>query len=104
MTHIDEAPQPTKDVAPAQGREKKLPARDRATVITMVVIPLVLVALLVWLPALLSVVLSFGKWNGFGDLDTIEWVGVQNYEDIFTIYPAFWPAVRHNLIWLGFLF
>src|SRR5688572_11645219 len=104
MTHIDEAPRPTKAVAPAQGREKKLPARDRATVITMVVIPLVLVFLLVWLPALLSVVLSFGKWNGFGDLDTIEWVGVQNYEDIFTIYPAFWPAVQHNLIWLGFLF
>ncbi|MFC7360728.1 carbohydrate ABC transporter permease [Nocardioides astragali] len=104
MTHIDEAPQPTKEVAPAQGREKKLPARDRATVITMVVVPLVLVVLLVWVPALLSVVLSFGKWNGFGDLDTIEWVGVQNYEDIFTIYPAFWPAVQHNLIWLGFLF
>lgn len=104
MTHIDEAPQPAKAVAPDQGREKKLPTRDRATVITMVAIPLVLVVLLVWLPALLSVVLSFGKWNGFGDLDTIEWVGVQNYEDIFTIYPAFWPAVKHNLIWLGFLF
>ena len=107
MTHIDEAPQstePEKAVAPAQGREKKLPMRDRATVITMVTIPLVLVVLLVWVPALLSVVLSFGKWNGFGDLDTIEWVGVQNYKDIFTIYPAFWPAVQHNLIWLAFLF
>ena len=104
MTAIDEAPQSTKAVAPAQGREKKLPARDRATVIIMVAIPLVLVVLLVWLPALLSVILSFGKWNGFGDIDTIEWVGVQNYQDIVTIYPAFWPAVRHNLIWLGFLF
>ncbi|RYB92649.1 sugar ABC transporter permease [Nocardioides glacieisoli] len=107
MTHIDEAPlstEPEKTVAPVQGREKKLPTRDRATVITMVAIPLVLVVLLVWVPALLSVVLSFGKWNGFGDLDTIEWVGVQNYQDIFTIYPAFWPAVRHNLIWLAFLF
>ena len=107
MTHIDEAPRSTKAakaVAPVQGREKKLPTRDRVTVITMVAIPLVLVVLLVWVPALLSVVLSFGKWNGFGDLDTIEWVGVQNYKDIFTIYPAFWPAVQHNLIWLAFLF
>jgi len=104
MTDIDEAPQPAKAVAPAQGREKKLPSRDRATVITMVAIPLFLVVFLVWLPALLSVVLSFGRWNGFGDIDTIEWVGVQNYTDIVTIYPAFWPAVRHNLIWLGFLF
>jgi multiple sugar transport system permease protein len=104
MTHLDEAPRSTKAVAPAQGREKKLPGRDRATVIVMVAIPLVLVVLLVWVPALLSVALSFGKWNGFGDIDTIEWVGVQNYKDIFTIYPAFWPAVQHNLIWLGFLF
>ena len=104
MTHIDEAPRPVKAVAPAQGRAKKLPTRDRAVVITMVTIPLILVVLLVWLPAFLSVVLSFGKWNGFGDLDTIEWVGTQNYKDIFTIYPAFWPAVQHNLIWLGFLF
>ena len=105
MTHLDEAPRSEqKAVAPAQGREKKLPGRDRLTVITMVAIPLVLVVLLVWVPALLSVGLSVGKWNGFGDIDTIEWVGVQNYKDIFTIYPAFWPAVQHNLIWLGFLF
>ncbi len=104
MTHIDEAPQSAKAVAPAQGREKKLPARDRVTVITMVTIPLVLVLLLVWLPALGSVVLSFGKWNGFGDLDTIEWVGFQNYQDIATIYPPFWPSIRHNLVWLAFLF
>ena len=70
----------------------------------MVTVPLLLVLALVWLPALLSVVLSFGKWNGFGDLDTIEWVGVQNYQDIVTIYPPFWPAIQHNLIWLVFLF
>ncbi len=104
MAHIDEAPRPAKAVAPAQGREKKLPAKDRATVIAMVTVPLVLVVLLVWVPAMLSVALSFGKWNGFGGIDTIEWVGFQNYDDIFTIYPAFWPAVKHNLIWLGFLF
>lgn len=104
MAHIDEAPRQEQTTAPTQGREKKLPGRDRFTVITMVTIPLFLVLALVWLPALLSVVLSFGKWNGFGDLDTIEWVGLQNYEDIVTIYPAFWPAIQHNLIWLAFLF
>jgi multiple sugar transport system permease protein len=104
MAHIDEAPQQVTTAAPKQGRAKRLPNKDRATVIVMVTVPLVLVLLLVWVPALLSVVLSFGKWNGFGDLDTIEWVGFQNYTDIFTIYPAFWPAVQHNLIWLGFLF
>ncbi|MCY4727046.1 sugar ABC transporter permease [Nocardioides sp. STR2] len=108
MAHIDEAPQaatpPDRAGAPPQGREKKLATRDRLTVIAMVTVPLVLVLALVWVPALGSVVLSFGTWNGFGDLDTIEWVGFQNYKDIATIYPPFWPAIQHNLIWLGFLF
>ncbi|MDR7254816.1 multiple sugar transport system permease protein [Nocardioides sp. BE266] len=104
MAHIDEAPQQERAAAPTPGKEKRLPARDRLTVIVMVTVPLLLVLFLVWLPALGSVALSFGKWNGFGDIDTIEWVGFQNYQDIATIYPPFWPAIQHNLIWLGFLF
>jgi multiple sugar transport system permease protein len=105
MTTTEEAPQSQEAAAPpTQRREKKLTPRDRLVVIGMLTLPLILVIGLVWLPALGSVVLSFGKWNGFGDLDTIEWVGFQNYEDIATIYPPFWPAVRHNLIWLVFLF
>jgi multiple sugar transport system permease protein len=104
MAHIDEAPQQAPAAAPKQGREKRLPLGDRLTVILMVTVPLLFVLLLVWVPALGSVALSFGKWNGFGDLDTIEWVGFQNYRDIATIYPPFWPAIQHNLIWLGFLF
>jgi len=70
----------------------------------MVVIPALLVLWLVWLPALGSIALSFAQWNGFGGLDTIEWVGFQNYDDVTTNYPAFWPAIQHNLIWLAFLF
>src|SRR5688572_3973727 len=105
MTTTEEAPQSQEVAAPpTQRREKKLTPRDRLVVIGMLTLPLILVIGLVWLPALGSVVLSFGKWNGFGDLDTIEWVGFQNYQDIATIYPPFWPAVRHNLIWLVFLF
>jgi multiple sugar transport system permease protein len=73
-------------------------------VAVMVLIPALLVLWLVWLPALGSVVLSFGNWNGIGGVDRIQWVGWQNYHDVATIYPPFWPAIRHNLIWLGFLF
>ena len=69
----------------------------------MVLIPTVLVVWLVWLPALAAVYLSFTKWNGF-KLSGIQWIGTKNYVDIATIYPAFWPAIRHNLIWLVFLF
>ncbi|MFC7495630.1 MULTISPECIES: carbohydrate ABC transporter permease [unclassified Nocardioides] len=83
---------------------RRLGGRDRAVVIAMLAIPAAVVLALVWFPAVLSVILSFGVWNGIGDIDTIEWVGTQNYRDIAQIYPPFWPAVRHNLIWLGFLF
>ncbi|KRF36586.1 carbohydrate ABC transporter permease [Nocardioides sp. Soil805] len=105
MTTTEEVRRAAQDVGPPpQRREKKLSPRDRLVVAGMLLVPIVLVVWLVWLPALGSVVLSFGKWNGFGDLDTIEWVGTQNYEDIATIYPPFWPAIQHNLIWLAFLF
>jgi multiple sugar transport system permease protein len=105
MATTDEAPQTDESAAPpTQRREKRLGGRDRLVVGAMLALPIVLVIVLVWVPALGSVVLSFGKWNGFGDLDTIEWVGFQNYQDIATIYPPFWPAIRHNLIWLAFLF
>jgi multiple sugar transport system permease protein len=84
-------------------RERRRGRRDRLVIAAMVVIPTILVVWLVWLPALASVLLSFTKWNGF-KFSAIEWVGTKNYQDIATIYPPFWPAVRHNLIWLVFLF
>jgi len=89
-------------------REKPVGTRrslgERVVLTLMVGVPALLVLWLVWLPALASVALSFAKWNGFGGLSTIEWVGLQNFRDITTNYPPFWPAVQHNLIWLTFLF
>jgi multiple sugar transport system permease protein len=61
------------------------------------------------------VLLSFTKWSGVGGVHlkacssagTLPGIpqpgclyGVQNYHQAFTVYPDFWPAVRHNLIWL----
>jgi len=82
--------------------EKRQGTRDRLTVVAMVAVPTLLVVWLVWLPAMASVALSFTKWNGF-KLSGIEFVGTQNYQDIATIYPPFWPAMQNNLIWLLFL-
>jgi multiple sugar transport system permease protein len=90
-------------VARAKQRATRLTARDRVAVGFMVGIPLVFVVGLVWLPTLASVYLSFTSWDGIGGLDTINWVGTTNYDQIFSIYPPFWPALRHNLIWLAFL-
>ena len=84
-------------------RERRRGTRDRLVIWAMVLIPTVLVVWLVWLPALAAIYLSFTKWNGF-KLSGIQWIGTKNYVDIATIYPAFWPAIRHNLIWLVFLF
>jgi multiple sugar transport system permease protein len=90
-------------VARFKQRATRLTARDRLAVSVMVGIPLVFVVGLVWLPTLASVYLSFTSWDGIGGLDTIHWVGTTNYDQIFSIYPPFWPALRHNLIWLAFL-
>ena len=104
------APTPEPGSGPEDAQKKRVKAprrrlapRDRAVVITMVTIPTVFVVGLVWLPALGSLVLSFATWSGIGGFDTIEWVGLKNYEDITTIYPPFWPAIQHNIIWLLFL-
>jgi len=86
------------------GRVRRFSAFDRAVLSLMVLVPTVLVVLLVWLPALSSVALGFTRWEGVGGLDTIQWIGLTNYENIFTIYPPFFPALQHNVIWLVFLF
>src|SRR4051812_45079544 len=65
-------------------------------------IPTILLIAFVWFPTLSSVALSFTSWDGIGGIGTAQWGGVQNYHQIFTIYPPFWPAPRHNVIWLVF--
>jgi multiple sugar transport system permease protein len=67
----------------------------------MIGVPTLISVALVWVPALSSVALSFTRWDGIG-LDSIKWIGLRNYREIFTIYPPFYPALWHNLIWLLF--
>jgi multiple sugar transport system permease protein len=64
-------------------------------------IPAFIHVFFVWVPTLLSVLLSFTSWNGIGGLEKIKVIGIKNYTDLVNIYPPFWPAVQHNLIWLG---
>jgi multiple sugar transport system permease protein len=92
--------------APTRRRRRRVQASgtDRIFLALMVIIPTALVVGLVWLPAIATVVLSFASWTGIGSLDTIKWIGTQNYVDVFTIYPPFKPALTHNVIWLVFLF
>jgi multiple sugar transport system permease protein len=70
----------------------------------MLGVPLLFVAALVWLPAVASVALSFARWEGFGGFETIDWIGFENYRNIVSNYPPFWPAMWHNVVWVLFLF
>jgi ABC-type sugar transport system permease subunit len=84
-------------------RAARLTISDRLAVTLMLGVPLLFTVGLVWVPTVLSGYLSFTSWDGIGGIGQIDWVGTRNYHQIFSIYPPFWPAFRHNLIWLVFL-
>ncbi|OMI34517.1 carbohydrate ABC transporter permease [Streptomyces sparsogenes] len=85
----------------APHRPGRLGTGDRLFLTAVIGIPVLALLVLVWLPALASVALSFTSWDGI-DLGDIHWTGLDNYHQILTNYPPFWPAVRHNVIWLLF--
>lgn len=82
-------------------RSRRWTTRDKLVLASMIGVPTAISVLLVWLPAMASVGLSFTRWDGIG-LDSISWVGLRNYREIFTIYPPFFPALWHNVLWLVF--
>ncbi|MCT9626244.1 multiple sugar transport system permease protein [Arthrobacter sp. SORGH_AS 212] len=84
------------------GRVRRLTGRDKVVLSLMVGIPTLIELALVWLPTLMSIGLSFTRWNGL-DLADIRPAGTENYQYITQDYPPFWPAVQHNLMWLLFL-
>ena len=69
----------------------------------MVGVPVTLDLLLIWGPTLASVALSFTNWGGVGPVTGKNFIGLKNYQFMFTGYTLFWPAFAHNLIWLGWL-
>jgi ABC-type sugar transport system permease subunit len=90
------------DVRPV-GRRRRysvLTRRDRVTMALMVGIPTVLFISFIWLPTIASIFLSFTNWRGISALTANNFIGLKNYETLFTTYPFFWPAVWHNVLWL----
>ncbi|MGW2643135.1 carbohydrate ABC transporter permease [Streptomyces sp. NPDC001348] len=90
-------PAPVKKRVP-QGHKRLLTRRDRITLGFMAGVPTVLHVALVWFTALASIALAFTSWDGIG-FDSIKWVGLDNFKQLFTDNPQFWPAVQHNIIW-----
>ncbi|HET7476911.1 MAG TPA: sugar ABC transporter permease [Dermatophilaceae bacterium] len=104
------APADAAGAAPANRARRKrrrlqtLSRGDKVTLSLMVGIPVLIEAAMVWLPALLSVGLSFT--NARFDIDQpqgLKAVGLKNYEFVTQSYPPFTPALQHNLVWLAFL-
>ncbi|MFI9245077.1 carbohydrate ABC transporter permease [Streptomyces sp. NPDC053086] len=94
---------PTPGTAPGKkrdthGHRRLLTRRDRFTLAAMAGVPTVLHVILVWVTAIASIFLAFTTWDGIG-FDSIRWVGLDNFEQLFNDNPQFWPAVQHNVIW-----
>ncbi|HET7723849.1 MAG TPA: sugar ABC transporter permease [Propionibacteriaceae bacterium] len=83
-------------------KSRLLTTPDKVTLVVMAGLPTLIQFVLVWAPMVLSIILSFTKWNGLS-LSDIKSAGVTNYQFIVKDYPPFWPAVAHNIIWLLFL-
>lgn len=81
-------------------RYSLLTRRDKITMGLMVGIPTFLCLALIWFPTVFSVGLSFTNWQGYTGLEAKNFIGLKNYETLFTAYQPFWPAVWHNILWL----
>jgi multiple sugar transport system permease protein len=83
-------------------RYSVLTGHDKVLLGVMVGVPLALDLLLIWGPTLASTALSFTNWNGVGPVTAENFVGLKNYQNLFTSYVFFRPALTHNLEWLAF--
>ena len=90
----------------AAGRRRRrysvLTRHDKLILTLMVGVPLAFDLALIWAPALASIGLSFTDWSGIGAITADKFVGFKNYQTLWNGYIFFWPALRHNLIWLAF--
>ncbi|KQO63016.1 carbohydrate ABC transporter permease [Curtobacterium sp. Leaf261] len=83
-------------------RLSQLTTRDKGVLGVMIGLPTLIQAVLVWLPLIASIILSFMKWDGLS-LGGFHFNGLTNYKFALEQSPQFWPAVLHNVIWLLFL-
>jgi multiple sugar transport system permease protein/raffinose/stachyose/melibiose transport system permease protein len=69
----------------------------------MVGIPLTLDLVFIWGPTLASIGLSLTQWRGIQGINSNDWVGLGNFEKLWSSYPPFWEAFKHNILWFAVL-
>ena len=72
-------------------------AQSRNQAILLLAPALLIYAVFAIWPMIDVTLLSFQRWNGLDP--TRDFVGINNYVDIFTKDPVFWVAFRNTLIW-----
>lgn len=83
-------------------RSHRLSGTDKAVLVAMVAIPTLIQLVLIWIPMLLSIGLSFTYWDALS-LSDIRPAGLANYRFVLQTYPPFYPALQNNVLWLLFL-
>lgn len=78
---------------------RSLSRNDRFTLAAFIGIPTLMQIIFLWLPALITIILSFTYWNGI-NVGDIKWAGLANYKNIFFGTPVFYEALKNNAIWL----
>lgn len=69
---------------------------DRITLVLFLAVPLIIYAIWVWGPALVTIAISFTRWDNVSDP---QWIGLQNYTRLFQD-PLFKQSLINNFIWL----
>jgi multiple sugar transport system permease protein len=87
---------------PVRGRRRlrRFSGRELALLCGLLGFAIALDLALVWATTAASIGFSFTSYNGVTE---VKWIGLRNYEQIFTIYEPFWRAVRNNVLWLAVL-
>src|SRR5438105_4135004 len=99
----EDSPEAGELVATKRGGYHVLTRYDRRVLMLMVGLPLLLDVIFIWWPTMSSILLSFTNYNGVGDVTANNFVGLKNYQFLFSGYTLFWPAFFHNIIWLAWL-
>ena len=101
------APVETAAVPPVGRRRRRrysqLSRGDKITLWLMAGIPTLVHVVFVWVPAFMTISLSFTKWDGL-KLGSWQLIGFRNYWAIFTVFDGkFFPALFNNVLLLVFL-
>ena len=78
--------------------ERQMKQKKRSKAYLLVWPALLLSIVLIMVPGLLTIVVSFTDWNGVASLNDLNFVGLQNFQEVFS-NKVFWKSFYNNLEW-----